>query len=178
MTPFAKEYGEALYSLAADEGLKDRIHEETALIDRCFKEDPKFMILLQSRSIPEAERFAVLEEVFGGQAHKYVLNFIKILCERHALSSFSEIAQYIHQRYDDEHRILEATVTTAQQLSEDNARRIRERLEQRTGRKIRLIEVVDPAVIGGVRVEADGQCLDNTIATRLASMREHLVSGI
>ena len=52
----------------------------------------------------------------------------------------------------------------------------RRRLEQRTGREVRLRTRVDPAVLGGVRLETEGRCLDGTVRRRHGLMARRLHS--
>lgn len=174
MTEFAKEYGEGLYELSAEENLREEIHEQLNVIAGYCQEFPDFVRLLATHGIPLEERFSVLDEVFGGSVHGYVLNFLKILCERGAIRSFPECAQYYHRRFNEDFGLTEARVVTAVPLSPQSAQALREKLEKLSGKKVTLIESVDPQLIGGVRVEMDGHRLDNTIQVRLEQLRRSL----
>ena len=52
------------------------------------------------------------------------------------------------------------------------------RLSKISGRQVKLITTVDPALIGGVRVEMDGRCYDNTIQDRLGRLKRSLTHGL
>ena len=67
-----------------------------------------------------------------------------------------------------------ATVITATPLSDDQAARVARGIAQRYGRDITVNRVVDPSVIGGVRVQVGGDVIDGTVATRLADLRLQL----
>ncbi len=78
-------YGGSLYDLAAEEGLETRILEELDAVADILKQDPEYLHLLSIPSIPKKERCALLDEAFRGKVHLYVLNFVKILCEKGTL---------------------------------------------------------------------------------------------
>lgn len=64
-----------------------------------------------------------------------------------------------------------ATVTAAAPIGEDQLRRLGAVLSDQYGRRITVNVVVDPAVIGGLRVQIGDDVIDGTIATRLNDVR-------
>ena len=81
MKSFALTYAHSLFSLAEDENLLEDIYEELMGILPLFKENPTYSLLLDSPTMPLAQRISLIDEAFGG-VMEYVLNFIKILCEK------------------------------------------------------------------------------------------------
>ncbi len=177
MTELAKEYGAGLYELATEENLREELCEQLDALAECFRKDPDFLRLLNTHGIPLQERFSVLDEVLRGKVHPYILNFMKILCERGAISAFAECAQYYRRRFNEDFGIGEALVSTAAPLSRDQAEALRRKLESISGKRIRMRESVDPKLLGGVRVELDGRRLDNTIQSRLEQLRRSLTGS-
>ena len=177
MTELAKEYGAGLYELATEENLREELCEQLDALAECFRKDHDFLRLLNTHGIPLQERFSVLDEVLLGKVHPYILNFMKILCERGAVSAFAECAQYYRCRFNEDFGIGEALVSTAAPLSRDQAEALRRKLESISGKRIRMRESVDPKLLGGVRVELDGRRLDNTIQSRLEQLRRSLTGS-
>lgn len=64
-----------------------------------------------------------------------------------------------------------ATVTAAAPLSDDQLRRLTDALSAQHGRRITVNVVVEPDVIGGLRVQVGDDVIDGTIATRLNDVR-------
>ena len=106
-------YGGSLYDLAAEEGLETRILDELDEAAKLIRDDPEYLRLLSTPSIPKKERCALLDEAFRGQVHLYVLNFLKILCENGTLRELPGCARAYRIRYNAAHGILEATAITA-----------------------------------------------------------------
>ena len=66
-------------------------------------------------------------------------------------------------RYNQAHGILEAAATTAVAMTEQQVKSLHEKLEKLTGKTIDLKTKVDPAVLGGIRLDIEGTELDGTV---------------
>ena len=111
MTQYARLYGGSLYDLAAEENLTDAIGEQMKEIRNLFRENPDYVKLLCEPSVPKTERTKLIEEAFGGQAERYLVNFMKLLCERNLLGEFAGCCEEFTRRYHADHGIAEAVVT-------------------------------------------------------------------
>ena len=176
MTETARMYGGSLYDLAAEEGLEVRILGELDEVTALIKGSPDYLHLLSIPSIPKKERCALLDEAFRGQVHLYVLNFLKILCEKGTLRELPGCARAYRVRYNQAHGILEAVAVTAIPMTEEQTARLHEKLEAVTGKRIDLKTKVDPAVLGGIRLDIEGTELDGTVKNRLASLRSSIAN--
>ena len=66
---------------------------------------------------------------------------------------------------------ISAEVTSAQSLSEDQARAVEEALQRVEGRNVALSMKVDPALIGGMVVQVGSRMIDSSIKTQLDRMK-------
>lgn len=178
MTGLAKEYGEGLYELARDERLVEELHGELNEIAALLKEQPDFVRLLCSRAIERDRRLEVVDETFRDRAHAYVVNYMKLLVEKERFECFLESAQWFHQRCNEDFGIVEARVTSAVALSDDDQAALRQKLQEMSHKTVSLITRVDPTLIGGIRVEMDGKRYDNTIQNKLSRLKQSLVQGL
>lgn len=67
-----------------------------------------------------------------------------------------------------------ATVHTATDLSEAQRTRLRDALSRRYDGEVSLNVVIDPAVVGGLRVQIADDVIDGSISARLADLRQKL----
>ena len=176
MTETAKMYGGSLYDLAAEEGLETRILGELDEVQKLLKQNPDYLRLLSTPSIPKKERCGLLDEALRGQVHLYVLNFLKILCEKGTLRELSGCAWAYRIRYNQAHGILEATAVSAVPLTEQQRVALHAKLESLTGKTIDLKTKVDAKVLGGIRLDIEGTELDGTVQNRLASLRRDIAA--
>ena len=91
MTQTARLYGGSMYELAAEEQLAGIILEQMQMIRELFRENPDYVKLLTNPAIPKEERNQLLEDAFGARAERYLVNFLKLLCERNILRDYAAI---------------------------------------------------------------------------------------
>lgn len=178
MTKAAKLYGGSLYDLAAEEGLTEGMLEELTGIEKILEENPAYLQLLGEPSVPKAERIGLLDQAFSGQVQPYVLNFLKILCENGMLRSYSGCCREFKARYNEDHNIAEATVTSAVPLTQEQLAALRDKLEAMSSKTILLTQKTDSQVLGGLRVEFEDYALDGTAQGRLSELRRKITNII
>ena len=176
MTAAEKEYGSALYALAAEEHCEDDVLDGLTLARAAFCEQPDYLGLVQNPALPAAERLGLLDEAFGG-AHPYVLNFLKLLCERSALGLTGGcLAQYRALLFEAR-GILPVQAVSAVALTAAQQKKLAETLSAKTGLTVQLETLVDPAVLGGIKLRYEGRELDGTAAGRMAALRRALLDA-
>ena len=177
MTEVGTVYGESLYELAKDEGLAQSIGDQLNVMQQCFRQEPDFVRLLSSPNLTKTERCQILDDSFRGKVHPYLLNFLKILTEKGYVRHFSDCCKSYTQLYNLDNGILPVTAVTAVtavELSAAQADKLTDKLSRITGKKIELCNRVDPACLGGVRLDYDGIRMDDTVSHRMESLRELL----
>lgn len=174
MTQTARLYGGSLYDLAAEEQLTDTVMQQMKEVRTLFRENPDYLRLLGEPSIPKGERTKLIEDAFGSQAERYLVNFIKLLCERNLLGEYAGCCEEFTRRYNADNNIAEAVVTSAVALSESQMEALRARLEKLSGKQVSLIQKTDSSVVAGLRVEIEGKQLDGTVQSRLSGISRKL----
>lgn len=149
MTQIGNVYGEALYSLAREEGLSDAVLQELKLLRDAFTQEPD-----------------------------YVLNFLKILTEKGYARYFCDCCDAYRELYNSDHGILTVKAVTAVALTDQQAAKLSNKLAAITGKTIELQNRVDPGCLGGVRLDYDGKRLDDTVSHRLDSVRNMLKNTV
>lgn len=174
MTQTAKIYGDALYELARDEGCSEAILPQLDGVQAILAANPDWLRLLSTASLSKQERCGLLDKALRTQVEPYLLNFLKLLCEKGHLRQLKGCAEEYRLRYNDDHGILAATAVTAVPLTPALREKLVGKLGSLTGKQIDLQVRVDPRVLGGVRLEYDGQQLDGTVRNSLEQLRRQL----
>ncbi len=178
MTGAAQVYGQALYELAKAENLTEAIYQELNVLCESFRQEPGYLQLLAQPNLSKAERCQVLDQAFRGRIQPYLLNFLKILTEKGYILKLSGCRDAYEGLYFQDHNILSVTVTTAVALAASQRQRLSRKLEDLTGKTIRLSEQVQPGLLGGVRLDYDGRRVDDTLAHRLDAISELLKNTV
>lgn len=174
MTGAGNVYGEALYSLASEEGLSKVILEQLNTLDGCFAQEPDFIRLLSAPNLSKAERCQILDNSFRGKVEPYVLNFLKILTEKGYMRQFSGCVRSYRDLYNQDNGILPVTAVTAVAMTDLQKTKLTGKLTKLTGKRIELTNKLDPTVLGGMRLDYDGKRMDDTVSHRLDAVRNWL----
>ena len=174
MTERSRVYGSSLYDLAAEEKLTDPIREQMLAIKQILRDNPDYIRLLAEPSIKKAERIGLIDAAFGSSCEKYLVSFLKLLCERDLLGEYEGCCDIFTKRYNEDHNRSEAVVTSAVALSDSQLKALTAKLESMSGKKITLTTKIDPKVLAGLKVELDGKQLDGTVSGRLSGIKRKL----
>ena len=174
MTQVGNVYGTALYTLAQEEQLTEQLLGELTVLSQCFRENPDYIRLLSSPNFSKQERCQILDDSFRGNVHAYVLNFMKILTEKSYMKHFFDCIKTYEDLYNRDNGILPVTAITAIAMSEDQAEKLAGKLSRATEKQVKLRNLVDPSVLGGVRRDYDGKRLDDTVSHRMDAITKAL----
>ncbi len=73
--------------------------------------------------------------------------------------------------------VVKVEVVSAAPLSQDRMDDLQRRLVRRSGKRVQITHRVDPSLIAGIRLIADGVVMDTSVKRQLADMREKLYKG-
>lgn len=172
MTQIGNAYAQGLYALAAEEGLEDEVLQQLAVLENAMGED--YVRLLSCSAISKQERCQLLDQAFRGKVHIYVLNTMKLMTEKGCIRQFGGCCRAFREYYDKEHGILPVRAVSAVALTALQQERLTDKLNKLTGKTVRIQNIVDPRVLGGVRLDYDGKRIDGTVKNRLDQLAKLL----
>jgi F-type H+-transporting ATPase subunit delta len=147
-------------------GELSELEDELFRFGRVILGDPRLRDAITNRQVPAEHRQDLVRSLLEGKASEPAVALaVHAVASRHrsvevALEEYERIAAERQQR-------LVAVVRTAVDLTEDQHERLAAALAKQYGSKIQLNVVVDPDVLGGVRVELGDDVIDGTVSARL-----------
>jgi F-type H+-transporting ATPase subunit delta len=101
-------------------------------------------------------------------------NFLAVLAHGHRLGYLPEIAAQYEARRAEIENTIDVEVTTAMALTAEQRAALAAALAKRFGRKVRLEERVDQALVGGAIVRAGDLVIDGSLQGRLARLEQQI----
>jgi F-type H+-transporting ATPase subunit delta len=138
------------------------------------REVPELRAVLRNPQLDPRTKSKLLEEL-AADADEFVRNFLRLAAEKGRIGEIEEIAAEFDRLVAAEERRLKVELTTAIELSDEQAREIVRQIEQATGRTVEATRRVDPDLIGGLVLQADSLRVDASVRGRLNRLREELV---
>ncbi len=173
----AVSYGKALYELSGEIGKEKAIRQQLSVICEAVEAQPSYMNLMDTPAVDSTEKCRLIGEAFG-DAEELLRNFLCILCEKRAFYALPACRRAFEAAYDEAHAIVRATALTAIPMKERQKKALVNKLSAMTGKTVELDNQVDPTLIGGIRLRYGGMQLDDTIRSRLDSLRRSLGDAI
>jgi F-type H+-transporting ATPase subunit delta len=137
---------------------------------RVVESSPDLRNLLGDRAIDLSRRQELVEGLLRGRTTASTIVLAKRAVLARERTFGHTIEGYITLAAAQKNRAV-ATVRVAKPLSSDQRDRLRTGLSQKIGREVTIQEVIDPEVLGGVRVELGDEVFEGTVADRLESAR-------
>ena len=173
----AGSYGKALYELSAETGKEKALRQQLSVICDAVEAQPAYMNLMDTPALGSTEKCRLIHEAFG-KAEELLRNFLCILCEKRAFYTLPACRRAFEAAYDEAHAIVRATAVTAIALKERQKKALVQKLSAMTGKTVELENHIDPSLIGGIRLRYGGVQLDDSIQSRLDSLRKSLEEAI
>ncbi|RXT58311.1 ATP synthase F1 subunit delta [Lacticaseibacillus chiayiensis] len=172
----APRYAKALLEAAHDQDQVGTVHEELQALSSIFKDNPTILTIFDNVRITADDK-AALMTALSKNVSPLVANLLKLTQQYDRFGALPAIIEAFNRAYDEEAGIIKATVTTAVALSANQADALRSAITERFGMKsTQLEQIVDPSVIGGVRIQAHGSVIDGTIKHRFEKMKAALLA--
>jgi F-type H+-transporting ATPase subunit delta len=128
---------------------------------------------------PKVSAKQVLEVITGvakAPLDAKVSNLLRTVVENGRLSALPQIAAQFNALVKSRSGTSDATIESAFPIEAAQLPLVVSALEKRFGRKLNANVVVDPALIGGIRVVVGDEVLDTSVRARLEKMRLALVA--
>jgi F-type H+-transporting ATPase subunit delta len=163
----------ALVRSAEQAGQADALENELFGLGRLVVENPELRDALADPTRLREEKQALLHALLDGKATPATIR----LAEQALSGSHRTVSLAIeeYQKIAAEHRHrLNATASVAIKLSSQYIQRLQGALARQYGRPVQLNVLVDPDVMGGIKVEIGDEVIDGTVASRLDEARRRL----
>jgi F-type H+-transporting ATPase subunit delta len=176
MSVVDRVYATALFEAALEQDKLEPVRDELAQIVAAEAEVPELRELLRNPQIDPRARAGALEAVLGG-GEELLRNFLLVLADKGRTGALEEIAREFERLIAEHEGIVHAELTTAVELSDEEAQAVLRRIEDASGRKVEATRRVDPGLIGGIVLQVGSYRLDASVRGRLERLRRQLVTA-
>jgi len=158
---------------AVVERLQTTEHDLKRLAD-IIEADPLVVLFLDHPLITLAEKEHVLDRAFESDITRRLLRvLIGLRKSRRMRDVYDTFADMVRR----ELALTEVEVRLPRPVTPDRQAMLQRAIEEWLGRRVHLTVVIDESLIGGVRVQVDGKVIDNTLKSRLDTIKELLLKA-
>jgi F-type H+-transporting ATPase subunit delta len=169
-------YARALFQAAREEGRLEQVAADLAELARALDEVPELRAVLRNPQIDPSEKAALLDQLTAG-GDELLRNFVRLASEKGRAAELSEMSAELEALVAREQNRLAVELTTAYELSDDEARSIVDKIQQASGRSVDATRTVDPGLIGGIVLQVGSFRADGSVRGRLERLRRELATA-
>jgi F-type H+-transporting ATPase subunit delta len=150
------------------------VHEDLSDFAAAIEQTPELRAVLRNPQLESTAKASILADLAGDEEPLFK-NFLLLTAEKGRAGELEEIAKEFERLMAREERRLDVELTTARELTDDEARVIVGQIEQAAGRTVEATRSVDPDLLGGIVLQAGSYLVDASVRGRLERLRQTLV---
>lgn len=169
-TRAALRYAKAVLDLAKEKGCANEVNEDMKLIQLTIQDNPDLNIMLKSPVIKQAQKKSVLIKIFEKKVNEVTLRLLNLLVKNRRLEILNLVAKEYIVIYDFLNGVEVAQVTSAVPLTKELEKAILKRVQESIEKKVSLINIIDPSIIGGFILRVGDKQYDSSVSYRLKDL--------
>jgi F-type H+-transporting ATPase subunit delta len=169
LATLARPYAEALFQVASKGDLKQAAAEADALA--AVAANPQLRVFADNPKATAAQVFDLITSVIKTPLADASKNLLRTVIDNNRLSVLPEIALQFHALVNARSGVSDAVVYSAFAIEPAQLADVVATLERRFKRKLNASVVVEPELIGGIRVVVGDEVLDSSVKARLEQMK-------
>lgn len=170
MKEITSRYAEALYSLKKETNSLESSQKEVKELIKVLKENPDFLVVLNSSYKEFEEKEEIIDKVFVG-VDEEIKTLMKIVVKNHRGEYLTEIFENYNSLVNEYRGVLEGLVYSTEPLKEEQLAKLNSAIREIETRPVELRNIIDPSLIGGVKVVINDHIYDGSIKRHINDMK-------
>ncbi|GGJ01616.1 F0F1 ATP synthase subunit delta [Paenibacillus hunanensis] len=171
-TVVSSRYAKALFEAASDSGRVEETGQELKAVVDALTADHDFRNFIATPNISLADKEKVLENVFSGKISDALLRTLLLLIERGRYEVFPELLSSYNNIVSATLNIADARVYTPFPLTEQEQAEVAATFGQLSGKRLRIQNVIDESLIGGLKVVIGDKLYDGSVSGKLERLEK------
>ncbi|KRN29310.1 hypothetical protein IV38_GL000193 [Lactobacillus selangorensis] len=163
-----------MFEYAQEQDHLQSIYDELLTLRELYQQQPQLGNALTNAALSPEQKEKIFVTMQGPFSHE-MQSFMNIVFGNNRMNDLLLMIDDFEKRYDDAIGRVQATVTTAVPLTDEQAQHLETAFAKRIGAKTTVLtQKVDPSIMGGVIMRANDQVIDGSVRTKLMHIKERL----
>ncbi|NEW08904.1 F0F1 ATP synthase subunit delta [Paenibacillus sp. SYP-B3998] len=171
----AKRYAKALFEVAREKGVISQVEEELKSVGSAIRDNADLQKFLNHPNVGTSVKTDLLKQIFEGKVSEMVANTLQVLIDKGRQSILTALVSDYVKIANEALGQASATVYSALTLTEAQQAEIASQFSKVTGKTIRVENVVEPKLLGGIQVRIGDRLYDGSLAGKLDRLSKALV---
>ena len=166
-----RRYSKAIFEIAEEKNQVKEIYEMLNSAMVLYRTDKEFKNFILNPLIDNEQKKSVLNEIFG-KDNSENLNILLYILDKGRMNCIKYIVAEYLKIYYRKNRILDVKATFTKELTDEQKKKLIDKLSQKTGKEINLVIKVDKDILGGGIIKIGDKIIDGSIRRELDNWRK------
>jgi F-type H+-transporting ATPase subunit delta len=164
-------YAESLLDVTEERGITEKVKAELDELNELFKENEDLYGFYTSPKTNKEQKKETLKGILENQLSPETMNLLCVLLDKRRAMEFPGVVKQFGKLVQEKNNEVAGVVYLAKPCSDEMFQKIEAKLSEVTGKNLKLEKVIDPDLIGGIKVKIGDQIVDSTVATKLRELK-------
>ena len=166
-----RRYSKAIFEIAEEKNQVKEIYEMLNSAMVLYRTDKEFKNFILNPLIDNEQKKSVLNEIFG-KDNSENLNILLYILDKGRMNCIKYIVAEYLKIYYRKNRILDVKATFTKELTDEQKKKLINKLSQKTGKEINLEIKIDKNILGGGIIKIGDKIIDGSIRRELDNWRK------
>ena len=166
-----RRYSKAIFEIAEEKNQVKEIYEMLNSAMVLYRTDKEFKNFILNPLIDNEQKKSVLNEIFG-KDNSENLNILLYILDKGRMNCIKYIVAEYLKIYYRKNRILDVKATFTKELTDEQKKKLINKLSQKTGKEINLEIKIDKDILGGGIIKIGDKIIDGSIRRELANWKK------
>ena len=167
-----RRYSKAIFEIAEEKNQVKEIYEILNSAMVLYRTDKEFKNFILNPLIDNEQKKSVLNEIFG-KDNSENLNILLYILDKGRMNCIKYIVAEYLKIYYKKNRILDVRATFTKELTDEQKKKLINKLSQKTGKEINLEIKIDKNILGGGIIRIGDKIIDGSIRRELDNWKRN-----
>lgn len=173
----AKRYAKALFEAAKEKQIITEVERELHDVLAALADNPEFRKFLHHPQIPKEVKKEQFNTIFSEKVSETMIRFMDLLIERDREDALDGIAVLYTKFANAERGLEDAVVTSTKAITDDEKTVLATKFKQLLNKDIRIHNIVDPTILGGMIVKIGDRIYDGSVSGKLHRFKRRVITS-
>ena len=166
-----RRYSKAIFEIAEEKNQVKEIYEMLNSAMVLYRTDKEFKNFILNPLIDNEQKKSVLNEIFG-KDNSENLNILLYILDKGRMNCIKYIVAEYLKIYYRKNRILDVKATFTKELTDEQKKKLINKVSQKTGNEINLEIKIDKDILGGGIIKIGDKIIDGSIRRELDNWKK------